>query len=152
MFLIITIIFALFVITCQPSGSAEDYMGKGKEKEQIAKTYTPPKDGKITEAQAEKYIKIAKAFHDMIMEQIGIMEEFYQKYDITSKDEIDKIQSNPKAMEEWEKIILRWEENESKIYIDYKMSSDEFDWVASALIDDKNKEIQQKIQKALEGE
>ncbi len=146
---ILIIAFIILITGCQPSGNAERTQ-LGKSIVEIAETkFTPSANGLITEQQADKYILIAKALNEAIWAQVDIMQKFYDKYNISGKEEIVTLEKNEKAMEEWENIIKKWEVSESNIYKKFGMSSDEFDWVAASLIDKKNTEIQQKIEKAL---
>ncbi len=138
---------------CQPTVSnnkVNTETNKVVVNEETKSTYTPPADGLITEEQANRYIKVAKAFNNAILEQVKIMDDFYKKYDIAGKEEIEKLKDNKEAMDEWNSIMKAWDEKEKSIYKIYNMTSDEFDWIASALIDPKNSKIQQKIAKALE--
>ncbi len=146
----ILIIASIILITgCQPSGNAERTQLGESIVEITENKFTPSANGLITEQQADKYILIAKALNEAIWEQVEIMQKFYDKYNISGKEEIVTLEKNNKAMEEWDNIIKKWETSESNIYKKIGMSSDEFDWVAASLIDKKNTEIQQKIEKAL---
>lgn len=146
----ILIIASIILITgCQPSGNAERTQ-LGESIVEITETkFTPSANGLITEKQADKYILIAKALNEAIWEQVDIMQKFYDKYNISGKEEIVTLEKNEKAMAEWDNIIKKWGTSESNIYKKIGMSSDEFDWVAASLIDKKNAVIQQKIEKAL---
>lgn len=149
---LLIIVLIIFVTGCQPSGNAERTQ-LGESIVEITETqFNPPANGIITEQQADKYILIAKALNKAIWEQVDIMQKFYDKYNISGKEEIITLEKNEKAMKEWESIIKKWEINESNIYKKIGMSSDEFDWVAASLIDKKNTVIQQKIERALTAE
>ncbi len=149
---LLIIVLIVFVAGCQPSGNAERTQLGESVVEITENKFNPPVNGLIAEQQADKYILVAKALNEAIWEQVDIMQKFYSKYDISGKEEIVKLETNKKAMEEWDNIIKEWEKTESNIYIKIGMSSDEFDWVAASLIDKKNTAIQQKIEKALTSE
>lgn len=150
-FAIIFIIIAVMLITgCEPSENAKNIANPQENMEDVQmQAFTPPADGMITPVQADKYIQVAKDFNSAIMDQVKIMDDFYKKYSITGKEEISKLEGNDKAMEEWENIKGLWTKKEVKIYSDNNMTSEEFDWIAQALIDPKNSDIQKKIEKAL---
>ena len=153
-FLLIIIFIVLFV-SCQPTTKANTNTvntetNKIAVNEENESTYTPPANGLISEEQANRYIEVAKAFNNAILEQVQIMDEFYKKYNIAGKDEIDKLKDNKEAMKEWNNIMEKWNEKEQSIYKKHNMTSDEFDWIASALIDPKNAKMQKKIADALE--
>ena len=148
----ITIIMTVLILTgCQP-GSAAERMNMNDSKEIHMVKFTPPADGLITEKQSDRYIAVAKDLNNAIMEQVNIMQDFYSKHGISGKEEIETLKDNEGAMKEWDAIIKSWENKEKTIYEKNKMSSEEFDWIAASLIDEKNKAIQQKIEKQLMGE
>ena len=143
---ILSIVLMLLLNSCQPSQSAKIQKENEMKK---AEQFTPPADGKITDRQVEKYILVAKALNNAIAEQVVKMNDFYKKYDITGKEELGKLKDNKKAMDEWNKLMANWEKTEEQVYKKYKMSSEEFDWIASALIENKNIPAQKKIEEAL---
>ncbi len=146
--LILLLALIILITGCEPSENAKNISNPQPADNNLA-AFIPPADGLITETQADKYIQVAKDFNDAIMEQVKIMDEFYTKYSITGKEEISKLEGNEKAMQEWEGIKNLWTEREQQIYVNNKMTSQEFDWIAQALIDQKNAGIQKKIEKAL---
>ncbi|MFO8062458.1 MAG: hypothetical protein R6U31_05980 [bacterium] len=148
------IILTVFLAGCEASSDAQrNALGKRNDKEMVKEeSFTPPADGKITKPQADKYIAVAKRLNQAIEEQIVIMQEFYEKYDIEGKEEIESLENNDEAMERWDEILKEWEAKETRIYKDEGLSSDEFDWIASALIDDKNKAVRLIVQQELSPE
>lgn len=150
--LILTIITAVIIFAgCQPTPDAQRNAMSNKNVKET-KEFVPPADGKISEKQAETYIAVAKDLNNAIMEQVEIMQEFYDKYSISGKEEIETLKDNEDAMAEWDDIIKIWEAKEANVYTKHNISSAEFDWIASALIDEQNADVQKKIEKALMGE
>ncbi|MDY6787878.1 MAG: hypothetical protein SVK54_07120 [candidate division WOR-3 bacterium] len=148
------IILTVFLAGCEASSDAErTALGKKNDKEMVREEgFQPPADGRISKPQADKYIAVAKRLNQAIEEQIVIMQEFYNEYNIEGKEEIESLENNEEAMARWDEILKEWEAKEAKIYKEEGLSSDEFDWIASALIDDKNKAVRLIVQQELSPE
>lgn len=146
--IITAIMAAILFAGCQPTADAQRNAMNNSTADKADK-FIPPADGKISEKQADTYIKVAQDLNNAILEQVEIMQEFYDKHSISGKEEIERLKDDRAAMDEWDDIIKIWEAKEAAVYKKHNITSEEFDWIASALIDEQNAEIQKKIEKAL---
>lgn len=117
--------------------------------------FVPPKDGKITKDMADRYVKAAHYLEQAIKEQGKIVEDFRKKYqeilspDLTELADTAFLRKHPEVKSEWDAIQKRIEEIEKEAYEKAGITAEEFDWIANALIEEKNKEIQKYVEEQL---
>lgn len=123
-----------------------------KEKKEGGK-FTPPRDGLIRKEMADRYIKVSIEFEKILKLQSDKISEFKKKYKLSENlEEIYKAEfreKNPDMVKEWEEINSLWSNAEDSIYKACGSSDEEFTWVASALINPKNKPMQEYIQRRI---
>ncbi len=123
-----------------------------KEKKTDGK-FNPPRDGLIRKEMADRYIKISVEFDKILKLQSERMNEFKKKYKLSENlEELYKAefrQKNPDIVKEWEEINSTWSNAEDSIYKMCGSSEEEFTWIASALINPKNKPMQEYIQRRI---
>lgn len=140
-------LFSLF--GCEPSDSAKKFDKKDTEKKEYVE-FTPPADGRITAEQKDRYIAVAKDLTDAVEKQRSVIQEFNKKYNISDEAGLSALEKeNPKALEEWQNIGYQWTAKEMEIYRKNKLSQSEFEWIASALTEELNSDIQKEVEKAL---
>lgn len=140
------LLFAVF--GCEPSDSAKKFEKENKEKEYAE--FIPPADGKITSEQKDRYIAVAKELTAAVEAQRSVIQEFNKKYGITDEADLGKLEKeNPMAMEEWQNIGYQWTAKEMEIYRKNSLSQSEFEWIASALTEELNTDVQKEVEKAL---
>ncbi|MDI6701123.1 MAG: hypothetical protein QME48_07875 [bacterium] len=144
------ILISLLIISCTPTDNAKD-IGKREMKEEVnpKSSFAPPADGKITEEQIGKYINVAKELTTEIENMSKKVEEFKKKYNLTEDDMENLDKKDEKIRKEFESIKSNWENIEQSIYKKYNISQDEFEWIAAALTDSVNSEIQKRVEKEL---
>jgi len=117
--------------------------------------FTPPKDGKITKEMADRYVKAAHYLEQAIKEQGKMVDEFREKYkdllspDLTELADTAFLRKHPEVKQDWDAIQKRIEEIEKEAYERAGITAEEFDWIANALIEEKNKEIQKYVEEQL---
>ncbi len=123
-----------------------------KEKKEGGK-FTPPRDGLIRKEMADRYIKVSVEFEKVLKLQSEKISEFKKKYKLSENlEELYKAefrQKNPDIVKEWDEINAMWNNAEDSIYKLYGSSDEEFTWIASALINPKNKPMQEYIQRRI---
>ncbi|MEO0288951.1 MAG: hypothetical protein ABIN00_04895 [candidate division WOR-3 bacterium] len=138
-----------FMASCTPTDNAKD-IGKKVQKEETAKNvYTPPADGKITPEQMEKYIKVAKELTLEIEKMSQKVDEFKKKYNLSDEDMENLDKKGDKIRQEFEGIKSNWEKIEREIYRKNNITPEEFEWIAAALTDSVNSEVQKKVEQEL---
>ncbi len=129
---------------------------KKKENTKTQKTstssFTPPADGKITKDLADKYVAVSRALNKAVFEQSKKIEAFRKRYklseDMTELLDSTYIKTHPVVVKEWNSLNKEWEKKQDEIYKSIGMSEDEFNWVAGALINKNNADMQAYISKA----
>ena len=115
--------------------------------------FVPPRDGIIRKAQADKYIKASIALYKSLHKQAEEIKEFKKKYNLSeSMDELsraDYIKEHPEVKAAWDSIVNQWQRTEDSIYKEVGISQDEFNWIAGALINPKNRPMKDYIQRKL---
>jgi len=115
-------------------------------------SFKAPADGKITKGMAERYVAVSKALNKAVFEQSKKIEAFRKRYklteDMTELLDSTYIKTHPVTVKEWKGLNKEWEKKQNDIYKSIGMAEDEFNWVAGALIDKKNADMQQYITKA----
>jgi len=115
--------------------------------------FVPPRDGLIRKAQADRYIKVSIALYQALQKQAEEIKTFKEKYKLSeSMEELsmaDYIKKHPEVKAAWDSIINKWQATEDSIYKAEGMSQDEFNWIAGALINPKNKPMKDYIQRKL---
>ncbi len=115
-------------------------------------SFKAPANGKITKDMAEKYVAVSKALNKAVFEQSKKIEAFRKRYklteDMTELLDSTYIKTHPVTVKEWKRLNKEWEKKQNEIYKNIGMSEDEFNWVAGALIEEKNADMQQYITKA----
>jgi len=130
-------------------------LGCGSSDEEATKRFTPPADGKITNEMVDKYVKASQALMEAIKIHTERMNEFREKQGLQDSDLIKLTDStyraeHPNVIREWDRLQETWKQEEKKAYRIAAISEDEFTWVASALTDTINLEVQKEIEKKLE--
>lgn len=130
-------------------------LGCGGSEEESKKSFMPPANGKITYEMADKYVKVSQALMDAIKIHTGRMNKFRERHGLKDSDLIKLTDStyraeHPNVIREWDKLQERWKQEENKAYKVAGISEDEFTWIASALTDTVNSEVQKEIEKKLE--
>jgi len=134
-------------------------VGGCSKKKENAKTqrtgtslFTPPADGKITKDMADRYVAVSRALNKAVFEQSKKIETFRKRYklseDMTELLDSTYIKTHPVVVKEWNSLNKEWEKKQNEIYKRIGMSEDEFNWVAGALINKNNAEMQDYISKA----
>ncbi|HID93988.1 MAG TPA: hypothetical protein EYP60_07815 [bacterium (Candidatus Stahlbacteria)] len=122
--------------------------------EESKKSFTPPANGKITEEMATKYVKASQALMEAIKVHTERMNKFRERYGLDSdlRELTDSTYraEHPEVIRAWDKLQEKWKQEEDKAYRIAGISEDEFTWIASALTDTINSEIQKEIEKKLE--
>lgn len=138
-----------FIVSCTPTDNAKD-IGKKVQKGEISnKIYTPPADGKINQEQMEKYIKVAKELTIEIVKMSQKVEDFKKKYNLSDDDMENVDKKGDKIKQEFESIKSNWEKIENEIYKKNNITPEEFEWIAAALTDSVNIEVQKKVEQEL---
>lgn len=130
-------------------------LGCGSSEQKSKKSFVPPADGKITNEMVDRYVKASQALMEAIKVHTERMNKFRESYGFQDSDLIRFTDStyrveHPNVIREWDKLQERWKQEEQKAYRVAGISEDEFTWIASALIDTINSEIQKDIEKRLE--
>ncbi len=141
---------ALTLISCQEKGEED---ATPAELETTETTYTPPSDGRISQEQADLYIKSALLLNETVSEQEKAIHE-YAKVNKLSDDlhELQDsvfIRKNPKVKEQYEQLFLDSQKKLDLVYDKVGLSEDEFTWIGGALADTVNEGIRQKVEEAL---
>lgn len=137
------------IISCTPTDNAKDIGKRVQKEETVNNVYTPPADGKISPEQMEKYIKVAKELTLEIEKMSQKVEEFKKKYNLSDEDMENLDKKGDKIKQEFEGIKSNWEKIESEIYKKNNITPEEFEWIAAALTDSVNREVQKKVEEAL---
>ncbi len=116
--------------------------------------FVPPKDGKITKEQADRYINLAVKLESFILSQTASIDSFCKANNIKKEDiayftDTSYVKKHPNIIKEWAIFNRRVDEKMKEIYKECNMSEKEFEWVGGALIDPKNKDIQKYVEKRI---
>ncbi len=148
-FILLLIILSLF-IGCNNSNTSSDKGSASTHQNE----FVPPKDGKITKEQADRYINLAVKLESFILSQKESIDSFckannVKKEDIAYFTDTSYVKKHPDVIKEWAIFNRRVDEKMKEIYKECNMSEKEFEWVGGALIDPKNKDIQKYVEKRI---
>lgn len=137
----------ILLMSCEVT-EAPKQVGKSK--------FISPKDNRITEEMTRSYIDASKYLLEAIASQKKSIEEFINKYNLSQDlselaDSVYK-ETHQDVIKAWNEIVKDWEKNEKNAYKKAGITEEEFNWIGGALTDSANKDVQEKIAKALGGE
>jgi len=126
---------------------------KNKNNNKNLEGFIPPSDGLIRKSQAARYVNVSVALNKAVNDEAKRIEEFRKKYNISEDmneiyDEKYK-KAHPEVEKAWEKLNKKWKIVQDSIYKTNNMSEKEFNWVAGALINPKNKPMQEYIERQI---
>lgn len=113
------------------------------------KEFRPPKDEMVTKKMAERYVKVSIALTDLAESETVKLAELRKKHGLSlgmselNDEEYKK--KYPEAVTAWDEILADWNRRQDSIYNALGMSEVEWDWIAGAIIMQKNKEMRQFI-------
>jgi hypothetical protein len=118
--------------------------------------FTPPKDNRITEEKARSYINASRYLLEAIANHEKSIEEFIKKYnlsrDLSELADSTYGEAHQDVVKAWDELVKDWGNSEKEAYRKAGVTEEEFNWIGGALTDSINKDIQEKIAKALGGE
>jgi hypothetical protein len=147
---LLVIPLALTLISCQEKGGDD---ATPVEVEPTETTYAPPSDGKISQTQADSYIKAALLLNETVLEQEKAIHEYAKVNELS--DDLHELQDtvfireNPKVKKQYEQLFLDSQKKLDEVYDKIGLSEDEFTWIGGALADTVNEGIRQQVEEAL---
>jgi hypothetical protein len=126
-----------------------------KREEQVpkSKAFVPPKDGKITQEMADKYISASRYLMDAIKRHEKEIDKFAEKHnvkpDLTELSDSVFRKEHPEITSAWDSVTEGWKKEEKSAYDSAGIVEEEFNWIGGALTDTVNKEIQKDIAKKI---
>ncbi len=111
--------------------------------------FTPPEDGVVTKRMAERYVKVSIALTKLAESETVKLAELRKKHGISSsmaelKDEEYK-EKYPEVVAAWDSILEDWNKKQDSIHKEFGMPEEEWNWIAGAIIMNKNKEVREFI-------
>jgi hypothetical protein len=137
--LILFLILLVFVFDCEK-------IGKSK--------FVPPKDGKVTEEMAKRYVQVSVALTKIAESEAVKLGELRKKYEISpgmaELNDNEYKEKHPEVVTAWESLRKNWERKQDSVYKALDMSEEEWDWIASAIISSENRDIRSFIEQEFE--
>jgi alkylhydroperoxidase/carboxymuconolactone decarboxylase family protein YurZ len=116
--------------------------------------FIPPKDGKVTEEMAKRYVKVSVALTKIAESEAVKLGELRKKYGIspgmTELNDNEYKEKHPEVVAAWESLREDWERKHDSVYKALDMREEEWDWIASAIISRENRDIRSFIEKEFE--
>ncbi len=143
-------LFVILIVFVGCKNEKNNVQNKIGQKEAKQNVFVPPKDGKITKEQADRYINLAIKMENFVFDRKSSIDSFCKANNI-AKDDIAQItdtlfaKKHPKLLIEWVKFNKHMEDNMQTLYKECNMSEKEFEWVAGSLIDEKNRKMQEYV-------
>jgi len=107
--------------------------------------FTPPEDGMVTKQMAERYVKVSIALTELAENETVKLAEFRKKYGISSGmselSDVEYKKKYPEVAAAWDSILSEWNRKKDSVHEALGMSEEEWDWIAGAIISNKNKEM-----------
>lgn len=118
------------------------------------KEFTPPEDEMVTKEMAERYVEVSLALTELAQSETVKLVELRKKYGISSGmselHDSEYQEKYPEVVAEWNSILEDWKRKQDSVHRELGMSEKEWDWIAGAIILNKNKDIRKFIQEEFE--
>jgi len=112
--------------------------------------FKPPEDGLVTKKMAERYVKVSAALTELAENETVKLAEFRKKYEISpgmsELNDAEYKNKYPEVAAAWDSVLVEWNRKKDSVHEAFKMSEEEWDWIAGAIISYKNKEMKGFIQ------
>jgi hypothetical protein len=113
------------------------------------KEFSPPKDDLVTKKMAERYVKVSIALTELAESETVKLAELRKKHGISlgmsELNDEEYQEKYPEVVAAWDTILADWNRRQDSIYKALGMSEVEWDWIAGAIIMQKNKEMRKFI-------
>ena len=107
--------------------------------------FTPPEDGMVTRQMAERYVKVSVALTELAENETVKLAEFRKKHEISSSmselSDVEYKKKYPEVAAAWDSIMVDWNRRKDSVHKTMGMAEEEWDWIAGAIISQKNKEM-----------